>query len=63
MATLGNGVFRYDGTKWTHFPVNHDDKPIWVYSIYRDRQDALWLGTHEHGVYKFNGKMFEKFTF
>jgi ligand-binding sensor domain-containing protein len=63
MATLSNGVFRYDGTKWTHFPVTHHDKPIWVYSIYRDRQDALWLGTHEHGVYKFNGRMFEKFKF
>jgi ligand-binding sensor domain-containing protein len=63
IATLGKGVFRYDGTAWAHFPVTHDDTPIWIYSIYRDRQDALWLGTHEHGVYKFNGKMFEKFTF
>lgn len=61
MATLGAGVWRYDGAKVTHFPVEHDDKPIWIYSIYRDRQDALWLGTHEHGVYKFNGSTFEKF--
>jgi ligand-binding sensor domain-containing protein len=61
LATLGAGVFRYDGTEWTHFPVTHDDKPIWVYSIYRDREDALWLGTQEHGVYKFNGRTFEKF--
>lgn len=61
MATLSNGVFRYDGTNWTHFPVTHNDKPIWVYSIYQDRQDALWLGTHEHGVFKFNGIKFEEF--
>lgn len=61
MATLGNGVFRYDGTTWTHFPVTHNDKPIWIYSIYRDRRGALWLGTHEHGVYRFNGRMFKKF--
>jgi ligand-binding sensor domain-containing protein len=61
IATLGAGVWRYDGAKWTHFPVTHDDKPIWVYSIYRDGQDGLWLGTQEHGVYKFNGKTFEKF--
>ena len=61
MATLGAGVFRYDGTKWTHFPVKDDDKPIWVYSIYQDRQGVLWLGTQEHGVYKFNGTAFEKF--
>lgn len=62
MATLSNGVFRYDGTTWTHFPVTHHDKPIWVYAIYRDRHGALWLGTHEHGVYKFNGTTFESFT-
>jgi len=61
MATLRGGVFRYDGTQWTHFPVMRDGKPIQVFSIYRDRNDALWLGTHEHGVYKFNGKAFEKF--
>jgi ligand-binding sensor domain-containing protein len=61
IATLGNGVFRYDGTKWTRFPVTDEDKPIRVFSIYRDRQDALWLGTHEHGVYKFNGMTFDRF--
>lgn len=61
MATLASGVFRYDGTSWTHFPVTHDDEPIWVYSIYRDRQDALWVGTHEHGAYKLNGGRFERF--
>lgn len=61
IATLGNGVFRYDGDEWTHFPVTSDGKPIWVYSIYRDREDALWLGTHEHGAYKFNGRTFEQF--
>ncbi len=63
MATLSNGVFRYDGVKWTHFPVTHDGQPIWVYSIYRDRQGGLWLGTHEHGVYKLNGSAFERFRF
>ena len=62
-ATLSNGVFRYSGTQWTHFPVTHDDKPIWTYSIYRDRHGSLWLGTHEHGVHRFNGSRFEKFKF
>lgn len=61
IATLSNGIFRYDWTEWTHFPVTHNNKPIWVYSIYRDRHDALWLGTHEHGVFKFNGSKFEQF--
>ncbi len=63
IATLGSGVFRYDGSEWTAFPVLHDGKAIWVYSIYQDRQGALWLGTQEHGVYKFNenAKTFERF--
>lgn len=60
IATLGKGVFRYDGAVWTHFPVTHDDEPIWVYSIQRDRQGALWLGTHEHGAYRFDGAKFER---
>ena len=45
----------------THYPVKHGGSDIWVYSIYRDRQDTLWLGTQEHGVYKFNGRTFERF--
>jgi hypothetical protein len=44
----------------THYPVTHDGAPIWVVSISRDREDDMWLGTHEHGVYKLNGKAFER---
>jgi ligand-binding sensor domain-containing protein len=60
LTTLGAGVWRYDGKRMTHYPVTHDGAPIWVYSIYSDREDVLWLGTHEHGVYKLNGKVFER---
>ncbi len=34
-----------------------------VKSIYEDKQGGLWLGTHGDGVYKFNGKAFEKYRF
>jgi hypothetical protein len=54
-------VWRYDGEHVTHYPVRCDGEDIWVFSIYRDRPGALWLGTHEHGVYKFNGTAFEPF--
>lgn len=33
-----------------------------VYSIYKDKQSTLWLGTHHGGAYKFNGEAFEKFN-
>lgn len=62
MATLGGGVFRYDGTTWTHFPVTHDGQPIWVNQLYLDRKNALWLGTQEHGMYRLDGAAFKKFS-
>lgn len=61
LATLGAGVWRFDGTRMTHFPVTSDGKEIWVFGLYQDRQGALWLGTQEHGVYKFNGSAFQPF--
>lgn len=60
-ATLGDGVYRYDGKETTHYPVTNDGAPIWIYSIYRDAKDGLWVCTQGAGVYKFNGKAFEKF--
>ena len=37
------------------------DKDITLFSISKDNQGVLWLGTHTAGPYKFNGKSFEKF--
>lgn len=61
IATYRNGVWKYDGTKITHYPVQKNDKDINIFSIYKDNQGNLWLGTHENGVYKFNGQTFEEF--
>jgi ligand-binding sensor domain-containing protein len=60
-ATLGAGVWRLDGARWTQYPILHAGRQIWIYSIYRDRQGVLWVGTNEHGVYRFDGKVFEPF--
>jgi len=61
LCTLGAGVFRYDGTRITHYPVTHDGAPIWVHAISLDRLENPWLATNEHGAYKFDGEKFEKF--
>lgn len=61
-VTYLDGVWKYDGTKITHYPIKDDSKNITLFSIYKDRKGDLWLGTHEHGAYKFNGAAFEKFT-
>ncbi len=60
-VTYLDGVWKYDGTKITHYPVQENSKNIKLFSIYKDNNGDLWLGTHENGAYKFNGQTFEKF--
>lgn len=60
-VTYLDGVWKYDGTKVTHYPVQKNSTNIKLFSIYKDNNGELWLGTHENGVYIFNGKTFEKF--
>ena len=61
MATYNQGVWRYNVRDITHYPVKYNGKDITVFSIYKDNYGGLWLGTHENGTYKFNGKTFESF--
>jgi len=60
-VTYLDGVWKYDGTKITHYSVKENTKNISLFSIYKDNNGELWLGTHENGAYKFNGITFEKF--
>jgi ligand-binding sensor domain-containing protein len=60
-VTYLDGVWKYDGTKITHYPIQEKSKQISLFSIYKDNNAELWLGTHENGTYKFNGTTFEKF--
>ena len=52
-VTYRDGVWKYDGTKITHYPVKDNSKDITLFN--------LWLGSHENGAWKFNGNAFEKF--
>jgi ligand-binding sensor domain-containing protein len=61
LTTHGEGVYRYDGKKVTHYPTMAGDKVITLFSMYEDRQGDLWLGTHAYGAMKFNGRTFERF--
>lgn len=61
-ATYLSGVWKYDGTEVTHYPVRLNGKDITLFSIYKDNHGELWLGTHENGAFRFNGNQFEKFT-
>jgi hypothetical protein len=54
-------IWRYDGSKLTHYPVVEDNKYVLLFSILEDNAGALWLGRTESGAYRFNGKAFERF--
>jgi ligand-binding sensor domain-containing protein len=60
-VTYRDGVWKYDGTKITHYTVQANSKDITLFSIYKDNNGDLWLGTEENGAYKFNGNSFDKF--
>jgi len=60
-ATYGEGVWRYDGQRLTHFPVTVGGHGITLFSIHLDRQGVAWLGTQENGAFQFNGTKFEQF--
>lgn len=65
-----NSVYRYDGTLLYHlslpeydleegmgieFEENPSFSPFGVYSIYQDKDGALWFGTLMAGVYRYDG--------
>lgn len=60
MCTYSEGVWKFDGKKWTHFKVTHGNIDALLISIYQDRMDDLWLGTNNLGVFKFDGTAFNK---
>lgn len=61
-VTYLDGIWKYDGTNITHYPVENNSKQIPIFTIYKDNFGDLWLGTHENGAFKFNGTTFEKFV-
>jgi len=56
-----NGVWKYDGEKIYHYPIQINGNSIPIYCLYKDNNGHIWLGTHENGAFKFNGNTFDKF--
>ena len=61
MATYGEGVWRYDGQRFSRYPVLVGREQITLFSIYEDRDGVLWLGTQSNGAWRFDGKNFVRF--
>lgn len=62
MAPYAGGVWRFDGTSVTSFPMKDaQGNEITMVSIFMDNRGTPWVSTHEHGAYRFNGTGFERF--
>ena len=61
MCSYGGGVWKYDGDTLINIQVKDNQTTVLPISIYKDRNDVLWLGTDNAGVFRFTGKTFEKF--
>ena len=62
MITYDSGVWRNNGKELSQFYIKDGEREISPSSIYMDKQDRLWVGTKNDGVYRFNGNTFEKFS-
>ncbi len=61
IAIYLNGVWKVDGKNVKHYPIQVDGKSIPIFHLFTDNKGDIWLGTHENGILKFNGQVFEKF--
>lgn len=60
-VTYRDGVWKYDGSKITHYVVQDDSEVIKLFCIYKDNNGELWLGSHENGVWRLKGETFSRF--
>ena len=61
MTTYGGIVWKYDCKTLSSFKINNGKEVVLLVTIYQDKNDVLWLGTDNDGVYKQNGNKFEKY--
>lgn len=63
-AVLGGKLSKWDGTKWTTYSNRNNYPSDFTLSITEDKKGTIWLGTYEHGLYKYsNGKFMAEAAF
>jgi ligand-binding sensor domain-containing protein len=62
VATMGEGVYRYDGIAFKNFTVKDSLLTNVIYSILEDKDGNIWFGTTD-GATRYNGKSFTNFPF
>ncbi|MEO1518853.1 MAG: two-component regulator propeller domain-containing protein [Bacteroidota bacterium] len=61
MVSFDQGIWQYDGETLTQFFLKNGPKNVSLLMIFKDRDGVLWIGTHNDGVYRYNGVRFDKF--
>lgn len=61
-ATMGEGVYRYDGKSFVNFTVQDGLTTNLVYTMMEDKEGNIWFGTTD-GVSRYNGTSFTNFPF
>ncbi|MEP0987388.1 two-component regulator propeller domain-containing protein [Ekhidna sp.] len=58
-GSTGEGVYKFDGKKFTQFTTRNGLASNRVYCIFEDNEDKIWVGT-EAGICVYNGVSFAK---
>lgn len=53
-----NGICKYDGQQFTRYPV---PDTLSITCLLEDKAGNLWFGTHNNGIYRYDGKTLENF--
>jgi ligand-binding sensor domain-containing protein len=61
VGTLGGGISRYDGKRWTTFTTQEGLAGNVVNALAVDSKGILWIGT-DQGISRYDGKGFKNFT-
>lgn len=56
------GVWRYDGSNFKNYTVKDGLSVYSVWSMLEDDSGAIWIGTRNTGLYRFDGSRFASFS-
>lgn len=62
IGTIDNGIWKYDGNKFTNYTTKDGLTSNNIGTIYRDINETILIGTDGGGITKYDGKTFAPFT-